>query len=116
MKKNIIEQLIDLDQVTQRETEKLTNQTSNQTKKKKETEVIPKPQEQSGLKIGQQYELKPTRLYYLKNNNFIDSDRKWVPSSGLTVKYISVSKKDKNWILIEAEGNRYYIPVKYVKL
>ena len=110
MKKIVAEQIIDLDQYSDDETVDLTPKPE---KEKPKPEITPKPKSDSKFEVGKKYklELKSTRLYYFMNNKFVESDYKWVAPNSSYIKYVTTSKQNKNWILIEVDGKKFWAPL-----
>ena len=85
------------------------------TKKKKETEVTPKPKvitpkpkTDSNLKPGDVIQLKSTRLYYFENGEFVDAGYKWVAPDSTRIEYVKTSTKNKKFILIKFKGQERF--------
>jgi hypothetical protein len=79
----------------------------------KTTEPNLKPKSDSKFEAGKKYklELKPTRLYYFMNNKFVESDYKWVAPNSSYIKYVTTSKQNKNWVLVEVDGKQFWVPM-----
>ena len=92
-------------------------QPADQTQKKKNEPkpkvITPKPKSDSKFEVGKKYklELKSTRLYYFMNNKFVESDYKWVAPNSSYIKYVTTSKQNKNWILVEVDGKKFWVPM-----
>jgi hypothetical protein len=82
-------------------------------KEKPKPEITPKPKSDSKFEVGKKYklELKSTRLYYFMNNKFVESDYKWVAPNSSYIKYVTTSKQNKNWILVEVDGKKFWVPM-----
>jgi hypothetical protein len=95
----------------------------NQTKKKKETEVTPKPdvtppkpKNDSNLKPGDVIQLKSTTLYYFINGKFVEAEEKgmiwkWRAPDSTRIEYISTSTTNKNWIFIKIKNKKFWAPL-----
>lgn len=83
-------------------------------KEKPKPEITPKPKSDSKFQPGKKYklELKSTRLYYFMNNKFVESDYKWIAPDSTPIKYVTTSKQNKNWILVEIKGKfKFWVPL-----